>query len=298
MAKDFHVLGTSGVPCYLYDSERPVLFDAGLTCLGKLYIEDAQEVLGQRSPEYLFLTHAHFDHVGAVSVLKKRYPEMRIAASAVAARILKKPRAIELIRSLNEAAKNTVRSEAKRRGQMGDFLECSFEPFQVDVVLQDGERVELGDSSSVLAMKTPGHTRDFFTYYLPERKILVSSEAAGCTDPSGFIYTEFLVSFDDYLASMEKLRALPVELLCQGHYSVLTGKDAVDFFVKSARTAVEYKEMVEDFLTRENGEVSKVVERVREREWDPRPEPKQPLSAYLLNTGARVEHIKKLMSRD
>jgi len=36
---DFYVLGHTWMPSYLLDGERPVLFEAGLTCLGRIYEE-------------------------------------------------------------------------------------------------------------------------------------------------------------------------------------------------------------------------------------------------------------------
>jgi hypothetical protein len=55
--------------------------------------------------------------------------------------------------------------------------------------------------------------------------------------------------------------------------------------------------MVEKFLFQENGDVEKVVERVKKTEWDPRPWPKQPESAYLLNTWNRVNTIWKKLEK-
>ena len=81
VAKNFYILGSLHVPVYFLDGATPVLFDAGLTALADIYVEEAGRVLNGRSPSYLCLTHSHFDHVGSASRLKAAWPEMRIIGS-------------------------------------------------------------------------------------------------------------------------------------------------------------------------------------------------------------------------
>ncbi len=107
---DFYVMGHPDVPVYLLDGTAPVLFDAGFTVLGPLYIQDIKKTLGNRVPKYLFFTHTHFDHIGSVAQFKKEWPELQIAGSPRAQKILSKPRAIETIRRLNHDAALFIQS--------------------------------------------------------------------------------------------------------------------------------------------------------------------------------------------
>ncbi|MBW2342816.1 MAG: hypothetical protein JRF53_02160 [Deltaproteobacteria bacterium] len=43
------------------------------------------------------------------------------------------------------------------------------------------------------------YTWDFMSYRVPEKRILAASEAMGCDDGSGCIFTEFPVDYDTYL---------------------------------------------------------------------------------------------------
>ena len=90
-----HVLGSAHVPAYLIEAPRPVIIDAGFSCLGPLYLKAIRETLGSRPPEILLLTHSHFDHCGAAAFLKKAFPGLKVAASGRAAEILARPRALE-----------------------------------------------------------------------------------------------------------------------------------------------------------------------------------------------------------
>lgn len=285
-----YVLGTNRIPIYLLDGKSPVLFEGGFSCLGPAYKNDLQKVLGGRRPEYLFLTHVHFDHCGSAAFLKKHFPEMKIAGSKRAAEILFRPGAIKLISVLNQAGKESMEKW---------FPDLSskevFQPFVIDQVLSDGDRIDLGEDLHVEVLATPGHTWDSLSYYVPEKKILIASESAGCQDHTGYMFTEFLVDFQAYLESIVRLSRLDVEIFCQGHGSVFIGKEAKAFFARSLEAAQKFKQVVEECLSAERGDIQKAVNRIKAVEYDPKPEPKQPEPAYLLNIEARVKHLAGLM---
>jgi glyoxylase-like metal-dependent hydrolase (beta-lactamase superfamily II) len=282
----FYVAGASEIPTYLLDGPHPVLFDSGISVFGPRYVQDLQKILGSRTPETLFLTHMHFDHCGATAFLKQRFPDLKVAASARAAEIIQRPGALRLITELNASAAATVK-------QWHPDLDLGegFRPFTVDRVLADGDRLELAPDLHVAVLSTPGHTWDFLSYYIPERKILIASEAVGCADTTGYVVTEFLVDFEVYLKSLKRLAGLEVEVLCQGHRLVYTGPEVGDYFRRSIQTALEFREGVLAKLREEKGDVGRVIRRVKADEYDSRPHPKQPEPAYLINLEARVRHL-------
>ena len=287
------VMGSPHVPIYLLKSERPVLIEGGVSLLGEVYRRDIVDCLGKASPQWILLTHAHFDHCGAVSYLKRAFPDMKVGASPESAEILKRPNAVKLIRALSENAREAVAGIAEAL-----LVKDGFEPFAVDRPLRDGERIEIGGGLGVEILSTPGHTRDFLSYYVPEKKILVSSEAGGCAVNSGYISVDCLTDFDVYMASLNRLASLDVEVLCQGHRYVYTDEDVQPFFEKSIRSALEFKDMVEDFRHEESGDLQRIMARIKEFEYDPLPQPKQPEQAYLANLGARVKSILALSSNE
>jgi 2-aminobenzoylacetyl-CoA thioesterase len=291
--EDFYVVGYASVPVYLLDGPMPVLFDAGVTVMARSYEKDLRRILGRREPAYLFLTHSHFDHIGAASYLKALYPDMKVAGPAHVGEILKNPRAVHVIRELNR--------ETARYGNVfpdGEIYEGDFEPFALDRVLKSGETIDLASDRHVVAMNAPGHTWDFMSYWIPEKRVLVASEAVGCDDGTGYIYTEFLVDYDVYRRSLKRLARLDMRVLCPGHKVVLTGPDAREYLRRSLDQAAEYLAMVEKFLLAEHGDIERAIARVKVAEWDPTPFPKQVEPAYLLNTRARVQKIwERMQSR-
>ena len=166
-----------------------------------------------------------------------------------------------------------------------------FEPFDLDLKLKGGETIELDSDRYVEVMNTPGHTWDFMSYWVPEKKLLIASEAVGCGDGSGYICTEFLVDYDAYVNSLACLSQLDAQILCQGHRLVFTGPDARAHMDQALEQAPRYLAMVQEFLEEEQGDIERTVARVKAVEWDPMPWPKQTKSPYLLNTRIRVSKI-------
>lgn len=282
----FYVTGLEHIPVYLLDGQKPVLFDAGLTFLGEIYKQAILSILGNRQPEILFLTHVHFDHCGSTSYLKHAFPGLKVAASQKAADIIKRPNAIQTIISLNKNAREAIPGTNSLH-----FMDEPFEPFDVDWVLKDNQTIPLEDGLTVQVITAPGHTWDFLSYYMPERKILIGSEAAGCAHSSGYISTECLADFDAYMDSLKRLASLEAEVLCQGHRFVYTGEDVGKFFNRSIKTALEFKSMVEEFWKVEAGDMEMVKKRIRAIEYDDLPLPRQPETAYMINLEARIKSV-------
>lgn len=282
----FYVVGSSVTPVYLLDGPEPVLFDGGFTALAKFYESGIKEILGDRSPAYLFLTHSHFDHVGAISHFKDIWPDLQIVGSEHCRKIIKKTGAIKLIRDLNIETKKNL----KKMG-INPLHEKPFEVFDIDIVIKPRQEIKLSSNLIITAINTPGHTWDFMSYWIPEKKILIASEAVGCYESNGYIQSEFLIDFDSYLESLRKIEKLGAQILCAGHRAVFTDADVVEHIDASFRAAYDFLFMVEGFLVQEKGDINQTVSRVKEVQWNNRPWPKQPEPAYILNTRQRVETI-------
>jgi len=202
--------------------------------------------------------------------------------------VLGRPNALALIRKLTQAAEQLAKSIEIEV----DGLE-RFEPFEVDVTLKDGEFIELSPDVTVQVLETLGHTRDCLSYFIPQKKVLLCSEAAGVPAATGYIVSEALVDFDQYYESMRRLSEVEYEVLCLGHRQALTGQDANNYFQKSMTHCHDFLNLVETSLIEEGGDVQKVIARVKAIEYDPIQEPKQIEPAYLLNLEAKVKVIKR-----
>lgn len=290
VANELYVTGLSWSPVYLLNVKPPVLFEAGFNCAGMLYEEDIKAVLKGSQPEILFLTHVHWDHCGATSYLRGSFPNLKVAASERAAKIIERPNAQKLMVALS---KEVIPHVSAMNGiDKTKLLDRPFEPFHVDMILGEGQVLELDKNLTLHVLATPGHTRDHLSYYIPEKKILIATEAPGCMDRTGNIATEFLIDYDIYVASLKRLATLPVEVLCQGHHYVFVGKKEVEsFFARSLMEAERFKTRVYELLRAEKGSIERVMSRIKAEQYDPNPGPKQEKKAYLLNLKTRITHF-------
>jgi 2-aminobenzoylacetyl-CoA thioesterase len=285
-----YMLGNPTVPVYLLDGENPAIIDAGFSYLGHQYAAAIYEVLGTRTPDYCLLTHSHFDHCGSVSVIKSHFPEMKIVSSEQSKITLARPNAIELIRELNRASVKVF----QKNGISGD-ASLEFTPFEINLTLKEGDVLKISADRTLQVIETPGHTRDCLSYYIPEIKALICSEAAGTEDPTGYIISECLVDYDQYVNSMKKLELLDLDVLCLAHNYAFTGQDARNYISRSLKYCDEFRNLVENCLTEEQGDISRVMTRIKAVEYDVKQEPKQPEPAYLLNLEARIKAVGKRM---
>ncbi len=292
---DLYVAGLAQFPIYLLNTSKPVLFDGGVTVAGRLYEEDIRSILGSREPEALFLTHAHWDHCGAISYLKALHPGILIAGSPDSGRILARHNAVNLIAELNKGIRPAV--AATPGVDVHSLISDPFQTFAIDMELADTSPVTSPSNSAIEVLKTPGHTRDHLSYFIREKGILIASEASGCLDSSGNVVTEFLADYDAYIASLEHLSTLSAEILCQGHRLVFVGKEEVrSFLSRSLDEARRFKDRVFGLLVSERGSVEQVIAHIKREDYDTIKGVKQPENAYLLNLTAQVKHLATKLS--
>jgi glyoxylase-like metal-dependent hydrolase (beta-lactamase superfamily II) len=291
IGKDFYSLGIAAVPVFLMDGPAPALFDAGFAALAPVYEKEIKQVLGDRSPAYLFITHAHWDHIGAAGYFRELWPEMVIAGPSRIREILSRPGALRSIKSLSHDGAHDLRYWGE-----SSIQDIPFRSFDLDLILTPDQSVELSADCHVKVIHTPGHTWDLMSYWISERKILVASEAVATAHGDRLI-PEFLVDYDAYRRSLGSIAALEPEILCLAHRAVLTGPDVKPYLKRSLEEVDAFVVMVEQFLLEEKGDIERTVARVKDFQWDDLPYPKQPEPAYLLNTRARVAHVRDRMER-
>lgn len=287
---NLYILGHIECPVYLLDGPEPVIFDAGLSCLGRLYAEAIRSVLHDRQPSALLLSHAHWDHCGSAAYLKQAFPAMKVGASKASSEILKRPNAIALIKSLNENFAAAMRSLPGIEASL--LINDPFASFEIDLDLEDKKLYVIPQGTSIEMLATPGHTQDHFSFWLPDEKILLAGEAAGVYYGPRIVSTEFVSDYESYFSSLQRLAALPAEIFCQGHYGYLMGrKDISDFFDLSIASTISFKSRVWELLAEESGSIDRVALRIKQERYDTIPGSKQPEPAYLLNLKAQIKHL-------
>jgi glyoxylase-like metal-dependent hydrolase (beta-lactamase superfamily II) len=132
----------------------------------------------------------------------------------------------------------------------------AFTPFIVDHAIGDGERFDL-DGVAVEAHFLPGHT--------PDSTLLVVEHAGRrvgfCGDVAfggkadgvprlGFLSSLWMSDLDEYVASLERLAAVPLDLLLPGHGAVVAGRAQIRAAVGTALVAA--RRLAGDAVVRAN----------------------------------------------
>lgn len=277
------MIGDIGLPSFLVNTRYPAVFDAGMSFMGPVYARQLEEALGPAQPSYLCLTHSHYDHLGACSFIKKRYPDMKIAGHSLAAGVVRNPKAVATMTTLSDIAR-----------QLLNMMEPStvFMAPPIDLVLKDGDVLDLGDGISATVMETPGHTRDSLTYFIDPISAVIPGEALGVVQLDGNICPEFLTDFKTYIASAEKIIATKPAMILMPHGPSLTGDDAAEFLSGVIPAALKWKAMIGEALHESGHDAGRATENLFLKLYDPAVIG-QEMNAFRTNLRAKVSCIAK-----
>ncbi len=196
----------------------------------------------------ILILHSHFDHVGIIPYFKRAYPAIEVYASEPAWKVLAMPKAIEVIN-------NFSRLSAKHVG-----LESELAPYDLDwrddikgKTLAEGDRIELGGAVLEIIC-TPGHTNCSISAYEPNLKAMFASDAGGIPYKETS-FPSMNTNMDQYIRSLEKLRAYPIAYLCADHYGYITGEEAGSFIDLTLREGRKWKAYMEDVYRKFNGDI-------------------------------------------
>lgn len=143
-------LGILGTNCYIISKDKQsLIFDPG----GEPEIISAYLQENNLTPAAILLTHAHYDHIGAVDVLRKQY---------------------ELDVYLHEEEADWLVNPALNRSLMHLGDEGAYITEKPDKILQVGDYELAGFNFSVV--HTPGHSPGSVTFIFEDEEILVSGD--------------------------------------------------------------------------------------------------------------------------
>jgi len=281
--EDMVSLGDDRVAAALCCCDPPVLFDPGVSIFGPLCLRSLRELCDSPNELIIALSHSHFDHCGAIPYLLRSLPNARLAASTRAAAILKRPNAVKLIGKLNAEHEQTMQDELA-----GENL--TFTALDVDLPLKNLDVVRLAGGREFRAYETPGHTRDSMSYFFPDTGIVYIGDAAGAYE-NGIVQSPFLVSYEDYITSLEKLRTLRPAAVCIPHNGFIVGRGGIRYLSYALEAARDYKDIIAKYLDLYKGDTERVVQRIMAKEYDSHSGHIQKRQPFMLNLQAKVHAV-------
>ena len=288
LSEHVHFIGSPMVCNFIVEAPKAALIDAGYTVSAPGIEADLIRILGSANAlQFLFLTHSHYDHVGSVAFLKRLNPDLIVAGHPHIQKVFDNPRAMALIRSLNDQAERFAHLPEEYRGK------TRIESLALDHKVADGEIFDLGTGITLQAFYSPGHTRDCTWYYLLPDRVLFGGDGLGVYTGDGSVMAEFTSSFENLMTSLRKLQTLDIEVLALPHSGVVSGKrDAEAHIQKTLEENQRYHDRILRGLEEHNNSIQAVVDDMTREEYETRGI-YQPEEAFRLNLEAMVRVVKR-----
>lgn len=180
-------VGAIGTNCYILadDNKACAIIDPGAQSERLIEFLESRDL----TPQYILLTHGHYDHIGGVKALVKRFACKLAVGEQDAEQLTDPSKSLAVLRSMDEAV----------------YI------MTPDLLLQDGDIVTVGEMQFV-AIDTPGHTRGGISYQCADMLFTGDTLFAGDvgrTDLYGGSYPALMKSVERLAALSGDYRVLP-----------------------------------------------------------------------------------------
>lgn len=275
--------GAGGEALLIMGSEKTALYDTGMACFSDNLIHNLEVVLNQegRTLDYVLASHTHYDHIGALPYVIRKWPNIIVCGNEKASRVFKSRTALETMRTLGENAKKTYGI---------NNVEITTDGMRIDRIVKDGEQIPLGDRT-VTVIESKGHTDCSLAYYILPEKVLISCESTGLLRGPDRISTAPLKSIDESIASAKRLKDMDYECLIIPHYGVCPYDYRYDFFDDYIKEQLEEKKLIEDGIAAGLTE-DEILEEHKKRYWTEERGKAQPYRAYEINARIVIRQFK------
>lgn len=222
---------------HLFVGERVVLLDAGLASTPETTIFPYLETIGL-SPKSLDLVvgmHPDVDHHGGCAAIRAASKDTLFACHANDAALIENPE-----RLYAKRYNFLAHQHGMGFGREG-MVHCP-QGVRVDLLLQDGETIQLGPDRALEIWHTPGHSDGHLTVYDRANRAAFTSDAVqGSGYPTihgGWAFGPTYYSVESYLSTIDFLEEQPIEMLYSGHWPNMAGEE-VAAFLRSSRDFVD-----------------------------------------------------------
>ncbi|MBK5253072.1 MAG: MBL fold metallo-hydrolase [Peptostreptococcaceae bacterium] len=275
--------GMGGEAILIFTDKYTSLYDTGMAYCAENFIKNIKEALierGRDKIDYIFISHTHYDHVGALPYVIDEWPDAIICGSLKAKKVFESKGARNLMKALGEKARdNFVHSD----------IEIRNDNFRIDKVVSEGDEISLG-SSYMKVLETKGHTDCSLTFVLEPESIMFCSESTGVLRSKGDIHSSILKSYKDAIESAIKCREYKPKQLLSPHFGMIPNYYIDTYFELYIEESEREKNMILDL--RRRGKTLKEIQTEHEKKyWSDERSKAQPKAAYIENRNHTINCI-------
>jgi glyoxylase-like metal-dependent hydrolase (beta-lactamase superfamily II) len=229
ISEKVYLLGDSYYQVYLIKGENCALVETGLSYTVPKVVDQLTELgISPKEISYLVVTHAHFDHTCGAPGLKKSFPNLKLIASPVAARVLAKEKVVASHFVEDKEVVETLLGKA-----VIDYND-SFQPpptINVDMIMSEGDTLDLGEGCTLHFYSTPGHSPCSMSVYLPLGEVFFPSDCLGYPFKNKDIFPMYFSGLSEYLSSIEKVSGIESSILAFPQSPIMPGKIEIRKFI-------------------------------------------------------------------
>jgi len=230
-------LGANDMCSYLLKGREYMFIEGGMSYIVPTLLQqlDHRKIDTRRITKFLIL-HSHFDHCGAVPIIKQRFPWMQVVASHRTKELYAKEKVINFIRERNwDMVKARGMEDTARK------MELDFHDLQIDIPVAEGDVIDLGDSVTAEIIEVPGHSTCSVAAFTQPDGALFASDAGGIPNHEDTIYPAGNEDFILYQRSLEKMGRYPVKVHCAARFGAYTGEEGRTYMDRSIKSAEDYR---------------------------------------------------------
>lgn len=287
--------GFGGETFLIFGSEKTALYDCGMAYCSNETIKNIEKELKRRdrkSPDFILISHTHYDHIGALPYILKVWPDVEVCGAGKALEVFQSAGAKRTMERLGKAAWEVFSNAYRNIYENSAEAEITAEGMRIDRIVKDDDIIDLGDIK-VRVIECKGHTDCSLAYALEPMRLLLTCESTGVLRNPQVLHTAFVKNYWESIESAKKCKAYGANQLMVQHFG-LTPKGYTDeFFDWYMEIAKAEKDMI---LTLHKAGLSKeeIMEKYIEAFWSSERGKAQPYVAFIENGRHIINNIIKL----
>jgi glyoxylase-like metal-dependent hydrolase (beta-lactamase superfamily II) len=239
LKKNIFMLGNYFFNVFLIiGNKKTVLFETGISAVADTIISQIENI--GRIPDYIIPAHPHSDHITGLPGLMERFPEATIITAKGAKEFIEHPKA----RSLLIKEDRFLHQSLSQRGLHPKRKPLEEVPdLNSSLIVDKQKTLDLGNTTIEL-IKVHGHSPGNLIAFIPELKIIFTSDSLGFHYPGRFFFPLFFTGLNEYLSTIDLIESFEPVMACPAHQGHIAENDIKHALKKTKDATLEIADLI------------------------------------------------------